>query len=232
MNSKAEDKWSEQIKKEHFVSKTKRYQRRTKYGKNISRIWLEIPLNLLMNISLKYILNCNRCTKQGKFTQEGLNAVQTKIRCKEAPGLDEISREVWKTKNLDDLLFRLYDSVFKENKIERWTTGCFPPFPKKVDHGIAKKYRIVSLTSIVPEFYNALLRNRIEGGIKKIPRRNQNTFRRNWFTSHILTIRWISERISKKKSRGNITVWNFCKGFDSIHLGKKRRILFAYGLPR
>ena len=42
--------------------------------------------------------------KLGQFMQDELNVVQTKIKNREAAGLDEIPPEVWKTKKFNDLL--------------------------------------------------------------------------------------------------------------------------------
>ena len=70
--------------------------------------------------------------------------------------------------------------------------GCILPFLKKVNFGLAKNYRGITLTSTEAKIYNALLRNRIEPQIENIFRKNQNGFRRNRFTtSQILTIRRI-----------------------------------------
>ena len=50
--------------------------------------------------------------------------------------------------------------------------GMHPPYPKKGDHGLAKNYQGIILTSIVAKIYNALLRNRIEPKIDNILRKN------------------------------------------------------------
>ena len=63
--------------------------------------------------------------------------------------------------------------------LDRSTKGCILPFPKKGDHGIAKNYRSITLTSIVVKIYNDLLCNCIEPKIEKILRKNQNGFQRN-----------------------------------------------------
>ena len=42
--------------------------------------------------------------KLGPFTQEELDSVLRKIKNRKAAGLDEISPEVWKTKQFDDIL--------------------------------------------------------------------------------------------------------------------------------
>ena len=106
--------------------------------------------------------------------------------------------------------------------------GSILPFPKKGDLGLAKNYRGITLTSIAAKIYNALLRNHIEPKIDNILRKNQNSFRRNRFTtSQILTIRRILEGVRAKKPTSDIT-----KAFDSIHKGKMEQILLAYGLPK
>ena len=114
-----------------------------------------------------------------------------------------------------------------------WTKGCFLPFPKKCDLGLAKNYRGITLTSIAAKIYNALLRNRIEPKIDNILRKNQNGFRRNRSTtSQILTIRRILEGVRAKNLQATLLFVDFTKTFDSIHRGKMEQILLAYGLPK
>ena len=108
-----------------------------------------------------------------------------------------------------------------------------PPFPKKGDHGLARNYRGITLTSIAAKIYNALLRNRIEPKIDNILRKNQNGFRRNRSTtSQILTIRRILEGVRAKNLQATLLFVHFTKAFDSIHRGKMEQILLAYGLPK
>ena len=79
--------------------------------------------------------------------------------------------------------------------------GMYPPFPKKDNLGLAKKYQGITLTSIAAKIYYALLRNCIEPKIDNILRKNQNGFRRNRSTiSQILTIHRILEGVRAKKT--------------------------------
>ena len=111
--------------------------------------------------------------------------------------------------------------------------GCIPPFPKKWGLGLAKNYRGITLTSIAAKIYNALLRNRIEPKIDNILRKNQNGFRRNRSTtSQILTIRRILEGVRAKNLQAKLIFVDFTKAFDSIHRGKMKQILLAYGIPK
>ena len=100
-------------------------------------------------------------TKLRQFTQKELNSVLRKIKNRKAKWLDKIHTEVWKTKKVDDILFRHCYAVYNQNPIDRWTKGCILPFPKKGDFGITKTYRGKTLTSIAAKIYNPLLRNRI-----------------------------------------------------------------------
>ena len=111
--------------------------------------------------------------------------------------------------------------------------GCILPFPKKGDHGLAKNYRGITLTSIAAKIYNTQLRNRIEPKIDNILRKNQNGFRRNRSTtSKILTIRKILEGVRAKNLQATLIFVDFTKAFDSIHRGKMEQILLAYGIPK
>ena len=172
---------------------------------------------------------------QGQFMQEELDSVLRKIKNRKAAGLDEIPTEVWKTREFDDILLRHCYAVDSQNTIDRWTKGCILPFSKKGDLGIAKNNRGITLAPIAVEIYNALLRNCIEPKIEKIPRKNQNGFRRNRSTtSQLLAIRRILEGVLAKKNNLEATILfvDFSKAFDSIHSGKMEQILLAYGLPK
>ena len=105
--------------------------------------------------------------------------------------------------------------------IDRCIKGCILPFPKKGDHGLAKNYRGITLTSIAAKIYNALLRNRIEPEIDNILTKNQNGFRRNKSTtSQILTIRIILECVRAKNLQAKKLFVDFTKAFDFIQRGK------------
>ena len=166
--------------------------------------------------------------KLGPFTQEELDSVLRKIKNRK-----EIPPEVWKTSQFDDILLRLCNAVYYQNPMDRWMKGCILPFPKKVDLGLAKNYRGITLTSIAAKIYNALQRNRIEPKIDNILRKNQNGFRRNRSTtSQILTIRRILEGVRAKNIQVTLLFVAFPKAFDSIHRGKMEQTLLAYGLPK
>ena len=167
--------------------------------------------------------------KLGPFTQEELDSVLRKIKNRKAAGLDEIPSEVCKTRQFDDILLWHCNAVYNQNPIDRRVKGCILPFPKKDDLGLAKNYRGITLTSITVKIYNVQLRNRIEPKIDNILRKNQNSFRRNRYTtSQILTIRRILQDVHAK----TYLFVNFTKAFDSIHKGKMEQILKACGLPK
>ena len=50
--------------------------------------------------------------------------------------------------------------------------------------------------------------------------------------SQILTIRRIYEGVRPKNLQATILFVDFTKAFDSIHGGKMKQILLAYGLPK
>ena len=87
------------------------------------------------------------------FTKEELYSVLKKIKNRKATGLDEIPPEVWKTRQFDDILLRQCNTVYSQNRIERWMKGCILPFPKKGDLGLVKNYRGITLTSIAAKIY-------------------------------------------------------------------------------
>ena len=151
--------------------------------------------------------------KLGQFTQEELDSVLRKIKNRKAAGLDEISPQVWKTREFDDILLQYCNAVYNQNIIDRWTKGCILPFPKKSDLGIVKNYQSITLTSITTKIYYALVRNHIEPKIEKILRKNQNGFWRNQSTtSKILTIHQTLEGVCAKKPWGNNIILQLLQG--------------------
>ena len=110
--------------------------------------------------------------------------------------------------------------------MDRWTKGRHPLIPKKGDHGLAKNYLGITLTSIAGKIYNVPLCNYIEPKIEKVLRKNQNGFWRN------LTIHQILEDVRAKKLDATISFVNFSKAFDSINRGKMEEILIAYSIPK
>ena len=124
------------------------------------------------------------------------------------------------------------NAVYNQNIIDGQRDAS-SPFPKKGDLGLAKNYQGITLTSIAAKIYNALLCNCIEPKIENILRKNQNGFRRNRSTtSQILTICRILEGVPAKNLEATILFVDFTKAFDSIHRGKMKQILLAYGLPK
>ena len=203
------------------------------------KLWKQHFENLLGNSPkvtyepITKIINKQLDIKLGPFTQEGLGSVLRKIKNRKAAGLDEITPEVWKTRQFDDILLRHCIVVYNQNPIDRWMKGCILPFPKKGDLWLARNYRGITLTSIAAKIYNALLRNRIEPKIYDILRKNRNGFRRNRSTtSQILTFRRILEGVRAKNLLATLIFVDFTKAFNSIHRGKMEQILLAYGIPK
>ena len=103
------------------------------------------------------------------------------------------------TRKFNDLLLWVYNTVFKQNTIERWTKGCILSFSKKGDLGITKNYRSINLAFIIAQVNNALVCNCIEPEIEKVLRKNQNGFQRKQSTtSQILNICQIIEGVYAK----------------------------------
>ena len=167
--------------------------------------------------------------KVGPFTHE-LDTVLRKIKNRKSAGLEEISPEVWKTRQFNDILFRHCNAVYNQNPIDKWVKGSILPFPKKGDLGFAKNYWGITLISIGAKIYNALLRNRIEPKI-------DNNLGKTKMASEKIDPRphnyWLS--VESLKTYGQKTYLLFVdstKTFDIIQWGKMEQILLAYGIPK
>ena len=170
--------------------------------------------------------------KIGLFTIQELNNETKSINNGKACGLDDIPAEVWKLTEFQNILLNFCNSVYSQNQIKRWTEGCLLPFPKKGDISQAKNYRGITLTSIAATIYNLMLLNRIRPEIDPILRKNQNGFRQNRSTTgQILRIRRLIEGVRSKNLPATLLFVDFAKAFDSIHRGKMKNILSAYGIP-
>ena len=61
------------------------------------------------------------------FTGEKLEPVLKNIKNRKATGFGEISSEVWKTWIFDEIFLWLYNAVYKQKSIEKWTKGRSSP---------------------------------------------------------------------------------------------------------
>ena len=50
----------------------------------------------------------------------------------------------------------VYNTVYKQNTIEKWTKGCILPFSKKGNLRITKNYKGRTLNAIAAKVYNSL----------------------------------------------------------------------------
>ena len=100
-----------------------------------------------------------------------------KIKNRKAVSLDKIPPKIWKTRKFDDPLLRLYNTIYKQKTIQKWTKSCIRLLLKKSDIGIIKNCR---RTAVAVKFYNLWLLICIQ--LKKIKKnlwKIQNFFRRN-----------------------------------------------------
>ena len=128
-------------------------------------------------------------------------------------------------RTLDIILVWYCNTVYNQNTIDIWIKRCILSFPEKVELGLAKNYRGITLRSIAAKIYNALLRNHIKPKIEKILRKNQNGFQKNRsMTSQILTILRILEDVRIKNLEETHLFVDFSTAFNSIYRGKMEQI--------
>ena len=135
--------------------------------------------------------------------EKELDTVLKIIKSRKDICFEEIPLEVWKPRKFDKIHFWSCNAVYKQNTWEEWAKGCILLFPKKVDLGIRKNFRGITVTALSGQDYNALVLKQPE--IEKILRKNQNWFQRNRFTTtQILTILCIIEKYLQTISRKHI----------------------------
>ena len=123
--------------------------------------------------------------------------------------------QVWKTRELDDILLRHCNAVYNHNAIDRWTMGCIFLFPKKGDLGLPRyNHNGQDIPCSTTQTH-------------RTPKREDNMER-----TKILSILRILEGVHTKIQEAAILFVDFAKAFDSIHRGKMEQILLAYGLPK
>ena len=180
--------------------------------------------------AIKRIVNHELDIQCGNFTLEEVQKARKK--CKERKAAPLIPPETWTTGAFDDVLLDLGNDVYSQKPVQQWREGWILPFPKKGDLGCVTNYRGITLTHIAAKIYNTMLLNRIQPEIEKILRRNQNGFRKGRSTvGQILTVRRIIEGVRAKNLQAVLLFVDFSKAFDSIHRGKMKEILLAYGIP-
>ena len=106
------------------------------------------------------------------------------------------------------------------------------PLPKKGSLDVPEHYRGIALSSLAAKITNKMILNRIQPVLDHHLRNNQNGFRpARSTTAHILGLRRLIEGVKSNNLKSILVFVDFKKAFDSIHRGKMRQILLAYGIP-
>ena len=86
--------------------------------------------------------------------KDEIDTVLRAIKNRKAAGVNEIHYEVWKTRKFDDMFGNI---VYNQNTIEKCMKGWILPLRVKVDDGIPKNYRGITLIAITAKIYYGLL---------------------------------------------------------------------------
>ena len=169
----------------------------------------------------------------GPFTPQELEKVKKGLSNGKALGPDNISSEVLKLCNFDEIILSFANKLIIDGiKPEMWARLDLLPIPKSGDLSNTGNYRGISLTSVVAKMVNKMILNRIQPRIDPLLRKNQNGFRPGRSTiAHILAIRRLIEGDQRNNRTAVITFVDFKKAFDSVNRGKMMNILEAYGVP-
>ena len=131
------------------------------------------------------------------FTLKEMAKVKKQLREGKGSGSDNIPPEVLKRCNLDDILLNFANKLLNDNeKPKQWSEIDMIPLPKTGDLSDTGNYRGISLSSIVAQFVNKMILNRIQPKLDQHLRPNQNGFRPGRSTTaHILALRRLIEGV-------------------------------------
>ena len=168
----------------------------------------------------------------GLFSISELERAKSKILEGKATGPYNISPEVIKWCDLDDIILDIAESLLiKGEKPNLWSRSNIIPVPKKGDLSNGSNYRGISLNAIIAKLTNRLVLNRIQPvldltsanepewlqtrQIKQPPRYSPKTY-------------WGSQ---VRRPTTVVLFLDFRKAFDRRHRGTMLRILKEYGIP-
>ena len=168
----------------------------------------------------------------GPFSISELERAKSKILEAKAAGPYNISPEVIKWCDLDDIILDIAKSLLiKGEKSNQWSRSNIIPVPKKGDLSNGSNYRGISLNAIIAKLTNRLVLNRIQPvldltsanepewlrtrQIKQPPRYSPKTY-------------WGSQ---VRRPTTVILFLDFRKAFDRRHRGTMLRIFKEYGIP-
>ena len=75
--------------------------------------------------------------KLGQFTQE-LDSILRNIKNRKEAGFDQITPEIWSTREFDDTLLRHCNAVYNQIPIDRWTNGFILPFGPRISQELPR----------------------------------------------------------------------------------------------
>lgn len=81
------------------------------------------------------------------ITKEKLIEVLKKLKRRKAPGENGIENEVWRLmpKEIEQILWKLIDKIWKERGVLEWNKGVISPIYKKGERDDVKNYREITL---------------------------------------------------------------------------------------
>jgi len=107
----------------------------------------------------------------------------TQLKNGKAVGLDNINPEVLKVDPVTvtvEMLYPLLEKIWKEEKIpEDWEGGLIIKIPKKGDLSNLKKWRGVTLLSILSKILTRVILNRIRNIVEQHLRKEQTGFHKH-----------------------------------------------------
>ena len=186
-----------------------------------------------LNREIPDIIRHDLQIKDDDFTMEEFNKVKTQLKEGKSTGSDNISAEVLKRCNLDEIFLEFSNNLLKKNdKPDQWSQIDLIPLPKSGDLSDTSNYRGISLSSIVAKAVNKMILNRIQPKLDQHLIPNQNGFRPGRSTTtHILALRTLIKGVKSHNKKAIILYVDFKKAFDSVHRGKMMKILKAYSIP-
>ena len=135
-----DNKWSVR-KKEHLKNKAKSCQsRRTNTDVESTFQYMLWNTSKATERPITKIINYQQDIQSRKVYFRRTQRSTDKNKMQKAADIEEITPEIWMTREFVELLRRFFNVVYYQNTTEKWTEGSISSYPKKGDLRMTNNY--------------------------------------------------------------------------------------------